>query len=125
MKIDFSVTIKATDGKDIPLTAEKDSPPLTLREVCSAALEQPVNPTTNKEAREKLRRGYLVGKIWGTKEPIELGEEDLRLIKILVLKFWSFPWWAAQASAMLDPEDKIEIPDDPEPKSEPAPAPKK
>lgn len=127
MKIDFSQSLKTWTGEPMPLDpakaeAEKKAAkeqgretdpsalePLTLREACTRALEKPFIPRTTEQARNKARRGYLIGKIWGTKEPIELGEEDVRFVWVAVVEAWFSPWMAEAMRRALDPDGSLEL----------------
>jgi hypothetical protein len=112
MKIDFNAPIIGLDGNP-----RKDgTETFLLRDACVLALDRADADDSKPDAKEKTRRGHLAMRVYGAKEPIALGIEDVALIKRLVGRVYQSTVLIAQVEDMLDPQDAP-----PEPKKEPTP----
>jgi hypothetical protein len=105
MKVDFSVLILDHHGKEIPDAASTEDPKasLTLRDVCHRSLLQPSTENQALTLEEKLKRGRLADKIFGTHEPINLSAEQLTLLKAEVAKTQTI-FMTTKVCDLVDPQ---------------------
>ena len=81
MKINFSVPLKALSGEDIK---DRDGAVFTLGDAAVNALDAISDDDRKLEGKEKYLRGHLASRIYGTKEPIALDVDELKLVKDLI-----------------------------------------
>ena len=106
-EVDFSRHILDLDGKDIPMSAAKDAPPLDLATVAGMALlaEPPADPRAPApDTGDKLRRFDLALRTHGG-HVVSLSAEDIALLKAAVSKSYG-PLVVGRAFELLDPVKK-------------------
>jgi len=102
--IDFTQHIVTLDGKDIPSTGDKDSPPLDLAIVAETGLltEIPADPrAAPKTATDKRLRFDLALRIHDEKK-LALTSEEVTLLKDSIASVFS-PLVVGRAIQILDP----------------------
>ena len=85
MKYDFSVPLKALSGDEIK---DGKGETFTLRDAAVVALDAVSDEDRKLDGKEKYRRGALASRIYGTKEPIALDVDDVKLVKDLIGKIY-------------------------------------
>ena len=106
-EIDFTRHILDLDGKDIPVSADKDAPITTLARVAETALlnEPPVDPRQPVAAEtpdQKRQRFDLALRIYQAKGAVTLSSEEVTLVKNAIAAIYG-PLVVGRAAEILDP----------------------
>ena len=100
MKIDFSMALKSLAGDEIK---DGKGETFTLRDAAVVALDASFDEDKRLDGKEKYRRGHLATRIYGTKEPIALDVDELKLVKDLIGKIYG-PRIVKETWDILDPQ---------------------
>ena len=100
MKIDFAVALKSLSGDEIK---DGKGEAFTLRDAAVVALDAVSDDDRKLDGKEKYRRGHLATRIYGTKEPIALDVDELKLVKDLIGKIYG-PRIVKETWDILDPQ---------------------
>jgi hypothetical protein len=103
-EIDFSTLLKDLDGKPLPLSAEKNAQPLTLRDVVVNSLIAPKQANAGSAAPErKVKEFVLATRVANAKTPLTLTSEDITLIKEDVSAVYPSPLIIGRVLEAIDP----------------------
>lgn len=116
--IDMNVVIKNIDGTE---AHQRDSDTnvvieelLRLKNICVAALMNPTPGDKPVTQEMKITKGNLAEEILLSKEPLEMAESDITVIKDLINLTFDNPWMVTITNRLLNtevpPADKEEPP---------------
>lgn len=109
MKVDFSTPLTALNGEPIRAPAEDGSPGdvmtlglMAINVLLTTLIDERTGQAENVQPVEKVRYAKLAQDIYSAKGPIEIGVEDVALLKDRIGRAGA-PLAVARAWAILDP----------------------
>ena len=111
-QVDFGQTIKTLRGETMRETMRvgengtaEETVEMTLGHCCLEALNIPPERGQTPPAKETVRKGKLMWRIYDAKEPLTLDSKDIDLLKEQTHKRYPVPLVYMQIVEMLDPDE--------------------
>jgi len=102
MRETMSAPVTNSDGTVTP----GETVEMTLKHCCIEALNLPPEKGQTPSAKETVRKGKLMWKIYDAEEPIEIDHREADLLKDQLHKRYPVPLVYTQLVEMIDPDDE-------------------